>query len=75
MDKKIYVSGNGLMLGEYLPADAMADWLDWQDEETQRGYNTQMNMPFSRFAQRPLRHRLYAVILRKMFLKYRWASL
>lgn len=65
MDRKIYVSGNGLMLGEYLPADAMADWLDWQDEETQRGYNMQMDMPFSRFEHRPLRHRLYAVILRE----------
>lgn len=65
MDRTIYVSGSGLMLGAYLASDAKADWLDWQDEETQRGYNTKMDIPFSKFQHRPLRHRLYAVILRE----------
>lgn len=62
MEHLIYISHNGLQLRQYMPRDTMADWQDWQDHETQAGYNTFMEMPYDRYRDRPLRHRLYAVI-------------
>ena len=65
MTRTLYITGNGIALGEYLPSDAFADWADWQDPDTQKGYNFIMDTPFEQYAARPLRQRLYAVIVRE----------
>jgi len=63
MKRRIYISEGNLSLAEFMPQDAAADYQDWQDKETQRGYNTDMTCSFADFQARPHRHRLYAVII------------
>ena len=65
MTRTIYITGSGIALGQLLPDDTYADWADWQDPDTQKGYNFIMDTPFEQYAARPLRHRLYAVIVRE----------
>lgn len=65
MSRICYIAGNGLCLVEYLPCDCAADYQDWLDPETQRGYNFIQEMPYEAYQNRSHPHRLYAVIVRE----------
>lgn len=66
MERNIYISNDELILAEYCNSfDAEANYACWQDYDTQKGYNYKMDISFETFMNRPIRSRLYAVIIRK----------
>ena len=66
MNRKIYIADDCLALEEYCnELDAKTEYDCWQDPDTQKGYNFQMDMDYEKFKNRPVRSRFHAVIQRK----------
>lgn len=66
MNRKIYIADDCLALEEYCnELDTKTEYDCWQDPDTQKGYNFQMDMDYEKFKNRPVRSRFRAVIQRK----------
>jgi len=61
----VYIQGEALYIAEYSGSDRQADYDDWNDEETQSGFNFAMEDSFEEFAAFPRRQRWYAAIVRR----------
>lgn len=65
MNREIYISNKELCLAEYCKqVDDKSHYECWQDPDTQDGYNYKMQDSFDKFCNRPIRSRLFAIIIR-----------
>jgi RimJ/RimL family protein N-acetyltransferase len=65
MSRQIYISDSGVSLAEYIASEDDADCYNcWRDDETQKGYNYRFSKTFEEFAERQVKHRFMATILR-----------
>jgi len=62
MDRKVYASNGAISLVEYHKCDDRALYENWQDVDTQKGYNGVYYIDYEAFEHRTLKNRFFAMI-------------